>query len=66
MFIGYGRGISMLELTPDAKEEGVLYTCAADVPGEYSAVVKKINVSFCEYMLVHLHITVLLCIIVIA
>jgi len=43
---GYGNGISMLELVPSSKEEGVLYSCHADVPGKNNAVVKKINVKF--------------------
>ena len=41
--------MSVLELTPTASDEGVVYTCHAAVPGQNSAVVENISVSFCEY-----------------
>jgi hypothetical protein len=43
---GYGRGISMLELTPTSQEEGMLYSCIADVPGKDNVVTQTLAVSF--------------------
>ena len=45
---GYGTAQSMIEMTPDTVDEGIVYTCNIDAAGKQSSIVKTLAVSFCK------------------
>jgi hypothetical protein len=48
IFSGYGTSKSWLEQTPAEEDEGVVFTCVADVPARKDALTITLPLAFCE------------------